>query len=99
VLSADYLTVPEDRISQLSSVLTMLGGKVVHGEGEYTSLAPAALKVSPEWLPISTYPGYTKSASVTTGVELTAAALSQSMPTVIGDDGRSWTLGCGCGLL
>ena len=99
VLSADYLTVPEDRISQLSSVLTMLGGKVVHGEGEYTSLAPAALKVSPEWLPISTYPGYTKSASVTTGVELAAAALSQSMPTVIGDDGRSWTLGCGCGLL
>jgi predicted amidohydrolase YtcJ len=96
VLSGDYLTVPEERISQLSSVLTMVGGKVVYGEGKYASLAPPALKVSPDWLPISRYPGYAKSASIETGG---AAALSHGMPTVISEDGRSWTLGCGCGLL
>jgi predicted amidohydrolase YtcJ len=99
VLSGDYLTVPEDRISQLSSVLTMVGGKVVYGEGKYAALAPPALKVSPDWLPIGRYPGYAKSASIETGGQLAAAGLSQSMPIVIGEDGRSWTLGCGCGLL
>ena len=99
VLSADYLTVPEDRISQLSSVLTMVGGKVVHGAGKYASLAPPELKVSPDWLPISRYPGYAKSAAAETGTSLAAAALQQAMPTVIGADGRAWTLGCGCGLL
>jgi cytosine/adenosine deaminase-related metal-dependent hydrolase len=31
VLSDDYMTVPEDEIPHLSSVLTLLGGKVVHG--------------------------------------------------------------------
>src|ERR1700757_1789668 len=67
VLSGDYLTVPEDRISQLSSVLTMVGGKVVYGEGKYAALAPPAPKVSPDWLPISRYPGYAKSASIETG--------------------------------
>jgi predicted amidohydrolase YtcJ len=99
VLSGDYLAVPEDRISQLSSVLTMVGGKVVYGEGKYASVAPPTLKVSPDWLPISRYPGYAKSASIETGGGLAAAALSQGVPTVIGEDGRSWTLGCGCGLL
>ena len=99
VLSGDYLTVPEEQISQLSSVLTMVGGKVVYGEGKYASLALPALKVSPDWLPISRYPGYGKSASTESGVELAAAALGQAMPTVIGEDGRSLTLGCGCGLL
>jgi predicted amidohydrolase YtcJ len=99
VLSGDYLTVPEDRISQLSSVLTMVGGKVVYGEGKYAALAPPAPKVSPDWLPISRYPGYAKSASIETGSYLTTASLSQSMPIVLGEDGRSWTLGCGCGLL
>jgi predicted amidohydrolase YtcJ len=99
VLSGDYLTVPEDRISQLSSVLTMVGGKVVYGEGKYASLAPPALKVSPDWLPISRYPGYAKSASIEIGGHLAAVATSQAMPTVVGEDGRTWTLGCGCGLL
>ena len=46
VLSDDYLTVPEGRISQLSSVLTMVGGKVVYGDGKYAALAPAAQRVS-----------------------------------------------------
>jgi predicted amidohydrolase YtcJ len=99
VLSADYMTVPEDRISQLSSVLTMVGGKVVYGEGKFAALAPATLKVSPDWLPISKYPGYAKSASLESGTQLAASALAQSMRTVIGADGRGWTLGCACGLL
>ena len=98
ILNGDYLNVPEDRISRLSAVLTMVGGKVVYGEGRYASLAPPTLKVSPDWLPISRYPGYAKSASIETGGRL-AAALNQGVPTVIGEDGRSWTLGCGCGLL
>ena len=33
VLSDDYLTVPEDEISGLSSVLTIVGGKTVHSSG------------------------------------------------------------------
>lgn len=99
VLSDDYLTVPEGRISQLSSVLTMVGGKVVYGDGKYAALAPTVLKVAPDWLPISKYPGYSKSASVETGEQLAAAALAAATPTVIGADGMQWTIGCGCGVL
>src|SRR5688572_12189321 len=40
VLSDDYFDVPEDQIAHLGSVLTLLGGKVVHGEGDFSRLAP-----------------------------------------------------------
>ncbi|MGZ8403933.1 MAG: amidohydrolase family protein, partial [Rhodoplanes sp.] len=99
VLSDDYFAIPEDRISHLSSVLTMVGGRIVPGDGRYASLAPAALAVMPDWLPIARYPGYGKSARVEDGVKLAAAMIGRAMPAVVGADSRSWTLGCGCGLL
>ena len=40
VLTADYLTVPEDRIKDLHSVLTIVGGKPAYGEGEFAAIAP-----------------------------------------------------------
>src|SRR5262249_49592291 len=39
VLSADYFSVPEDDIKRLESVLTIVGGRVVYGAGEFSSLA------------------------------------------------------------
>ena len=37
VLSDDYFTVPEERIPELSSVLTLVGGNVVHSDAEFYS--------------------------------------------------------------
>ena len=39
VLSADYLTVPVDKIKDLASVLTIVGGKPVYGAADYQSLS------------------------------------------------------------
>jgi predicted amidohydrolase YtcJ len=38
VLSDDYLTVPVEKVSDLHSVLTMVGGKAVYGEGPFAAL-------------------------------------------------------------
>ncbi len=38
VLNADYLTVPEDQIRNLESVLTMVGGHVVYAAGPFAQL-------------------------------------------------------------
>jgi predicted amidohydrolase YtcJ len=38
VLNADYLTVPEDQIRSIESVLTMVGGRVVYAANPFTSL-------------------------------------------------------------
>ncbi|MGC3875061.1 amidohydrolase [Halomonas sp. GXIMD04776] len=58
VLSADYLAVPEEEITEIESVLTVTGGNIVHGAGPFADLAPELPKVSPEWSPVSRFGGY-----------------------------------------
>jgi predicted amidohydrolase YtcJ len=58
VLSADYFSVPEEEIKRIESVLTVVGGKVVYGSGEFERLAPPPLPVSPDWSPVKAYGGY-----------------------------------------
>ena len=52
ILSADYLAVPEDQIKTLASVLTMVGGSIVHGDGPFRALAPPPPPASPDWSPV-----------------------------------------------
>jgi hypothetical protein len=42
VLNLDYLTVPEQRIRTIESVLTVLGGRIVHASGAFAGMAQAA---------------------------------------------------------
>ena len=58
VLSADYFSIPEDRIKGLESVLTIVGGKPVYAAAEFRDLSPPPLPVSPEWSPVAAYGGY-----------------------------------------
>tara|TARA_R110002020_G_scaffold81120_2_gene201816 strand:- start:9243 stop:11039 length:1797 start_codon:yes stop_codon:yes gene_type:complete len=58
LLSDDYFTVPEQEINTLRSVLTVVGGKVVFADGEYTALDPNLPEVVPDWSPVKYYGGY-----------------------------------------
>ena len=58
VLSTDYFSVSEEQIQRLESVLTIVGGSVVYGTGEFSQHAPPPLPVSPDWSPVSVYGGY-----------------------------------------
>jgi len=58
LLSDDYFTAPEDGIAQIRSVLTVLGGKVVFGEGDFGPLAPDLPPAAPDWSPVATFGGY-----------------------------------------
>ena len=60
VLSADYFAVPTEEIRQIHSELTVVGGQVVHADGDFAPHAPPALPVSPEWSPVGAYGGHHK---------------------------------------
>ena len=53
VLSLDYFEVPEERIIDIRSVLTIVGGKVVSAASEFSKLSPPSLPVIPRWSPIA----------------------------------------------
>ena len=56
VLSDDYMTVPDAGIRQINAVLTMVGGDIVHGEGDFADLAPPLPPASPGWSPVGAVP-------------------------------------------
>lgn len=89
VLSDDYFTVEPDAIRNIESVLTMVGGKVVYGQGAYCALAPALPPVSPDWSPVAHYGGYDNSNSTPPAHDHTP---------IMAADGRVWSTSCGCGI-
>lgn len=72
VLDRNFFSVPEDEIQDIEAVMTMLGGEVVYGAGDFASLAPPAIPILPDWSPVATFGGYQKRANK--AVERAAAA-------------------------
>ncbi len=58
VLDRDYFTVPEDQIKSVSSVLTVMNGKVVFGDQDYSGLTPQLPATLPTWSPVKHFGVY-----------------------------------------
>jgi predicted amidohydrolase YtcJ len=58
VLTDDYFSVADEQIKDIESVLTIVGGKVVHAVEEFSPLAPPPIPVLPEWSPVKVFGGY-----------------------------------------
>ena len=59
VPNQDFFKIPEDDISFLTSDLTVVGGRVVYGSGEFASLDDNPLPPPmPDWSPARRYGGY-----------------------------------------
>lgn len=58
LLSKDYFEVPESEITSIESVLTVVGGRVVHATDAYQQLAPPKLEAVPEWSPVRHFGGH-----------------------------------------
>jgi predicted amidohydrolase YtcJ len=110
VLSEDYFSVAEDAIPHLASVLTLLGGRVVHGDDGFAHLAPALPPAAPDWSPVRQFGGYQDRARAAAQRSAVACgcghgcavhghahadAWAADLPA---DDARAFwgALGCGC---
>ena len=63
VLSEDYFQVPDEAIKSITSVLTVVGGRIVHADGPFGSLSPPLPPVSPGWSPVAVCSGSPRSAA------------------------------------
>ncbi|MGK5002897.1 amidohydrolase [Janthinobacterium sp. LB2P70] len=62
VLSADFFSIDEEAIKSIESVLTIVGGKIVYGQAEFTKLAPPPIPVLPDWSPVKNVAGHYRAA-------------------------------------
>lgn len=74
VLSDDLFGVPEDAISHITSVLTIVGGRIVHGTEEFAPLAPPLPPHSPDWAPPARFGGYQQATAEAQRADLVAHA-------------------------
>ncbi|MET0243305.1 MAG: amidohydrolase [Flavitalea sp.] len=58
LLSDDYFTIPDDQIRNLTSVLTVVGGRIVYGSDNYEALTPKIPEPLPAWSPVKYFGGY-----------------------------------------
>jgi len=58
VLSSDYFAVAESSIADITSVLTVLGGRIVWGDATFADLAPPIPPPMPDWSPVRRFGGY-----------------------------------------
>jgi predicted amidohydrolase YtcJ len=63
VLSSDYFSVADNEIQDIQSVLTLLGGKPVHGSAEFSDLSPLLPAPMPDWSPVREFGGYQSGAA------------------------------------
>ncbi|MFF0479210.1 amidohydrolase [Streptomyces sp. NPDC004284] len=78
ILSDDYLTVPEDVIPDIESVLTVVGGRIVYASAEYEGLDEAVPPVDPEWSPVAHFGGYQSGQGGARQAALMAEAVAES---------------------
>lgn len=96
VLSDDYFAVPEVSIKDIESVLTIMGGKIVHASDEFATLAPPFPPVSPAWSPVVPYGGYHGAAPPVAGLLRGGCAGQCHGPVHAGAESRFWGIGCDC---
>jgi len=109
VLSADFFSVPEEAIRDIESVLTIVGGKVVYGQAEFTSMGPPAIPVLPDWSPVTKVPGQYRAAPPqplaklphqcqgACGVHAHAHDIARKSKVPVASHGGFWgALGCSC---
>ena len=93
-------------------MLTVLGGKLVHGSGDFAALAPDLPPAMPDWSPVRTFGGYQeRRASLETNYAMAAGCGCASACSLHGhahaaawganvpaSDARSFwgALGCAC---
>ncbi|HWV74013.1 MAG TPA: amidohydrolase, partial [Pseudosphingobacterium sp.] len=58
LLNKDYFTIPDEEIKTISSLLTVVDGRVVFGADEYSGLSPKLPETLPVWSPFKYFGGY-----------------------------------------
>lgn len=103
VLSQDYFVVFEEEIKNITSILTMVDGKIVYASDIFSHLDTPLPPVSPDWSPVATFGGYQNMSNLAqTNVNL-CCGKDGVISKWLGLETKNspsftnpWAFGCGC---
>ncbi|MXP66108.1 amidohydrolase [Roseomonas sp. M0104] len=95
VLDRDYFSVRENEIQDITAVLTAVGGRIVHGAGDFARLAPPMPPAMPDWSPVRTFGGYQDRRAAAPAKDGFARAMARCCDAACGvhghDHARAWS--------
>lgn len=64
VLSQNYFQVPDEEIKNIYSLMTVLGGEIVHASDEFSEYNPSLPPIMPNWSPVQYFGSYGKDKTI-----------------------------------
>ncbi|MFV8326238.1 amidohydrolase [Flavobacterium sp. ZS1P14] len=58
VLDRDYFNIGDEDIKKIEADLTIVDGKIVYANGDFSSFSPPNIPILPDWSPTNSYNGY-----------------------------------------
>ncbi|ONG50534.1 amidohydrolase [Pseudoroseomonas deserti] len=110
VLDRDLFSIPGDEIQDITADLTIVGGKIVHGAGDFARLSPPLPPAMPDWSPVNHFGGYQQRAAQKGATQFLAQSRccdsacnvhghghAQAWASSVPADNAFWgALGCSC---
>lgn len=72
VLDRDYFTIDDEDIKKIEADLTIVDGKIVYANGDFSSFSPPHIPILPDWSPTNIYNGYPSRSSFQNAIEKNA---------------------------
>ncbi|MBS7253645.1 amidohydrolase [Flavobacterium branchiicola] len=69
VLDRDYFTIDDEDIKKIEADLTIVDGKIVYANGDFSSFSPPHIPILPDWSPTNIYNGYLVRSSLQSAIE------------------------------
>lgn len=74
VLDSDYFTIDDEEIKKIEADLTIVDGKIVYANGDFSSFSPPHIPILPDWSPTNIYNGYQNKSHLQSAIEKNAKA-------------------------
>jgi len=74
VLDRDYFTIEDEEIKKIEADLTIVDGKIVYANGDFSSFSPPHIPILPDWSPTNIYNGYPARSNFQNTIEKNAKA-------------------------
>ena len=74
VLDSDYFTIDDEDIKKIEADLTIVDGKIVYANGDFSSFSPPHIPILPDWSPTNIYNGYPAKSNLQSAIEKNAKA-------------------------
>lgn len=77
VLDRDYFAIDDEDIKKIEADLTIVDGKIVYANGDFSSFSPPHIPILPDWSPTNIYNGYPARNSFQSAIEKNSKATAK----------------------